>query len=131
MVYLGMSLFARLIFKGLVLMIGFSAQSQSEMNLHIHCDTAHFNYSDYVDSLPYYQQRMGRKKDLRIRDKKLELAFYVALNRYPELHLRSIKLRLKSIGSTMQAQPTPNFMVKRKSKRAYRIFVNDNPEYTG
>lgn len=126
-----MSLFARLIFTGLVLMIGFSAQSQSEMNLHIHCDTAHFNYSDYVDSLPYYQQRMGRKKELRIRDKKLELAFYVALNRYPELHHRSITVKLKSITSTMQAQPTPNFIVKRKNKRAYRIFVNDNPELTG
>ena len=126
-----MSLFARLIFTGLVLMIGFSAQSQSEMNLHIHCDTAHFNYSDYVDSLPYYRQRMGRKKELRIRDKKLELAFYVALNRYPELHHRSITVKLKSISSTMQAQPTPNFIIKRKNKRAYRIFVNDNPELTG
>ena len=126
-----MSLFARLIFKGLVLMIGFSAQSQSEMNLHIHCDTAHFHYSDYVDSLPCYQQKMGRKKDLRIQDKKLELAFYVALNRYPELHDRSIILKLKSISSTMQAQPSPNFIFKRKKKRAYRIFVNDNPELTG
>ena len=126
-----MSLFTRLIFTGLVLMIGFSAQSQSEMNLHIHCDTAHFHYSDYVDSLPYYQQKMGQKKDLRIQDKKLELAFYVALNRYPELHHRSITVKLKSISSTMQAQPTPNFIVKRKNKRAYRIFVNDNPELTG
>ena len=126
-----MSLFARLIFTGLVLMIGFSAQSQSEMNLHIHCDTAHFYYSDFVDSLTYYQQKMGQKKDLRIQDKKLELAFYVALNRYPELHHRSIILKLKSISSTMQAQPTPNFIVKRKNKRAYRIFVNDNPELTG
>ena len=126
-----MSLFARLIFTGLVLMIGFSAQSQSEMNIHIHCDTAHFNYSDYVDSLPYYQQKMGRKKDLHIQNKKLELAFYVALNRYPELHHRSITVKLKSISSTMQAQPIPNFIVKRKNKRAYRIFVNDNPERTG
>ena len=31
----------------------------------------------------------------------------------------------------MQAQPTPNFIVKRKNKRAYRIFINDNPELTG
>ena len=31
----------------------------------------------------------------------------------------------------MQAQPTPNFIFKRKNKRAYCIFVNDNPELTG
>ena len=110
-----MSLFARLIFTGLVLMIGFSAQSQSEMNLHIHCDTAHFYYSDFVDSLTYYQQKMGQKKDLRIQDKKLELAFYVALNRYPELHHRSIILKLKSISSTMLC-PLPISLSKERTK---------------
>ena len=100
------------------------------MNLHIHCDTAHFYYSDFVDSLTYYQQKMGQKKDSSSRIK-IGTCFYVALNRYPELHHRSIILKLKSISSTMQAQPTPNFIVKRKNKRAYRIFVNDNPELTG
>ncbi len=126
-----MPFYYRLLPIGLVLLLSSPFCSQADLDLHIHCDTAHFHYSDYVDSLPYYQQKMGQKKDLRIQDKKLELAFYVALNRYPELHHRNIILKLKSISSTMQAQPTPNFIVKRKSKRSYRIFVNDNPELTG
>ena len=31
----------------------------------------------------------------------------------------------------MQAQPSPNFIYKRKNKRGYSIFVNNNPELTG
>ena len=100
-------------------------------HIHIDCDTAHFHYMDYIDSLSHYENKMGEKKHLNTSDKKLTLAFYVALIHYPELHDKRISLRLKPLVSTMQAQPTPNFIVKRKSKRSYRIFVNDNPELTG
>ena len=99
--------------------------------IHIDCDTAHFHYSEYIDSMAFYEKRMGEKKHLNTKDERLTLAFYVALSHYPELHDKRISLRLKALVSTMQAQPSPNFIVKRKSKRAYRIFVNDNPELTG
>ena len=98
---------------------------------HINCDTAHFHYTDYADSLPLFVQKMGTKKELKTNDKRLQTAFYVALSRYPELHRKKITLRLKAIPSTMQAQPNANFLLKRKDKRGYRIFVNDNPESTG
>lgn len=99
--------------------------------IHIDCDTAHFHYSEYIDSMAFYEKHMGDKKHLNTSDEKLKLAFYVALSHYPELHDKRITLKLKPLVSTMQAQPTPNFIVKRKSKRSYRIFVNDNPELTG
>ena len=98
---------------------------------HINCDTAHFHYTDYADSLPLFIQKMGSKKELKTNDKRLQTAFYVALSRYPELHRKKITLRLKSIPSTMQAQPDASFLFKRRVKRGYHIFVNDNPHHTG
>ena len=99
--------------------------------IHIDCDTAHFHYSEYIDSMAFYEKRMGEKKHLNTSDERLTLAFYVALSHYPELHDKRISLRLKPLVSTMQAHPSPNFIIKRKSKRSYRIFVNDNPDLTG
>jgi len=104
---------------------------EGQIPFHIECDTAHFHYIDYIDSLSHYENKMGEKKHLNTSDKKLTLAFYVALSHYPELHDKRISLRLKPLVSTMQAQPSPNFIIKRKSKRSYRIYVNDNPELTG
>ena len=52
-------------------------------DLHIDCDTAHFHYMDYIDSLSHYENKMGEKKHLNTSDKKLKLAFYVALSHYP------------------------------------------------
>ena len=98
---------------------------------HLNCDTAHFHYTDYADSLPFFVGIMGKKKELKTNDKRLQTAFYVALSRYPELHGKKISLRLKSIPSTMQAQPDASFLFKRRVKRGYHIFVNDNPEPTG
>ena len=74
---------------------------------------------------------MGSKKYLNTNDERLKLAFYVALTRYPELHHTRVILKHKPINSTMQAQPSPEFMFKRKNKRGYRIFVNNNPLRTG
>lgn len=99
--------------------------------LHIECDTAHFYFEDYIDSMNYYEIQMGAKKNLSAIDERLKLAFYVALSHYPELHHKKISLKLKPINSTMQAQPSPSFIFKRKNKRGYSIFVNNNPELTG
>ena len=30
--------------------------------LHIECDTAHFHFEDYIDSMNYYETQMGAKK---------------------------------------------------------------------
>ena len=106
------------------------AQKEHSM-AHIHCDTTHFHYTDYADSLSHFIQRMGNKKELKTNDKRLQTAFYVALSRYPELHQKKITLRLKSIPSTMQAQPDASFLLKRRENRGYHIFVNNNPEPTG
>lgn len=95
------------------------------------CDTARYSLKDYADSLSHYEHIMGGKKSLNTTDQKLKLAFYVALAHYPELHDKKISLKLKSIKSTMQAQPSPSFIVKRKNKRGYSIFVNNNPNLTG
>ena len=78
-----------------------------------------------------YETQMGKNKNLSTNDERLKLAFFVALNRYPELHRKRITLKHKAINSTMQAQPSPDFFFQRKSKRAYRIFVNNNPDLTG
>ena len=107
----------------------FSQNLNSE--IHIDCDTTSYNFNDYVDSLSAYEMQMGNKKHLHTKDKRLKLAFYVALQHYPELQHKKISLKLKSIGSTMQAQPSPNFIVKRKIKRGYSIFVNNNSDLTG
>lgn len=112
------------------IIIGFPVKLDAQQ-LHIECDTTHFHFEDYVDSMNYYEIQMGAKKTLNTSDDRLKLAFYVALNRYPELHNTKITLKHKSINSTMQAQPSPEFLFKRKSKRAYRIFVNNNPDLTG
>ena len=84
--------------------------------IHINCDTAHFHYSEYIDSMAFYEKRMGEKKHLNTRDERLTLAFYVALSHYPELHDKRISLRLKPLVSTMQVHPSPNFIIKRKAK---------------
>lgn len=109
--------------------IVFSQNLNSEVL--VNCDTTSYNFNDYVDSLSAYEIQMGNKKHLHTKDKRLKLAFYVALQHYPELQHKKISLKLKSINSTMQAQPSPNFIVKRKIKRGYSIFVNNNSDLTG
>jgi hypothetical protein len=97
----------------------------------VNCDTTSYKLNEYIDSLKNYEEQMGKKKHLHTDDERLKLAFYVALSYYPELHHKKISLKLKSIKSTMQAQPSPNFIVKRKIKRGYSIFVNNNSDLTG
>ena len=119
------------IFSLYFLHLGILFAQNSHLSHKINCDTAHFHFEDYVDSMEQYELRMGAKKNLSTGDERLKLAFYVALNRYPELHHTRITLKHKPINSTMQAQPSPDFLLQRKSKRAYRIFVNNNPDLTG
>ena len=112
------------------IIIGLPVKSDAQQ-LYIECDTAHFGFEDYIDSMNYYEIQMGAKKNLSTSDERLKLAFFIALNRYPELHRKRITLKHKAINSTMQAQPSPDFLFKRKSKRTYQIFVNNNPNLTG
>jgi hypothetical protein len=112
------------------IIIGLPVKSDAQQ-LHIECDTAHLHFEDYIDSMNYYEIQIGAKKNLSTNDERLKLAFYVALNRYPELYDTRITLKHKPISSTMQAQPSPDFLFKKKSKRVYRIFVNNNPNLTG
>lgn len=111
--------------------IGIIFAQNSHLSPKINCDTAYFHFEDYIDSMKIYETQMGKNKNLSTNDERLKLAFFVALNRYPELHPKRITLKHKAINSTMQAQPSPDFFFQRKSKRAYRIFVNNNPDLTG
>ena len=111
--------------------LGILFAQNSHLSHKINCDTAHFHFEDYVDSMKQYELIMGAKKNLNTNDERLKLAFYVALHRYPELHHTRITLNHKAINSTMQAQPSPDFLLQRKSNRSYRIFVNNNPDLTG
>ena len=113
------------------LSIGNACAQHEHSMAHIHCDTTHFHYTDYADSLSQFMQRMGNKKELKTNDKRIKTAFYLALSHYPELHQKKITLRLKSIQSTMQAQPDAAFLFKLKRNRGYHIFVNNNYEPTG
>ncbi len=49
----------------------------------------------------------------------------VALSYYPELKDTRIRIRQKNIKTTMQCLPAPNFLFRRKAKRAYRINIDN------
>lgn len=97
----------------------------------ISCDTSAFDFASYKDSLSYYQSFYGRKKEAKIEDEKLKLAFYVALRHYPELNDASLNLKLKSISTTMQAQPKWTFIFRTKENRGYQILINRDNTING
>jgi hypothetical protein len=101
-----------------------SFAQEIHQDFRIDCDTNLYLLEDYQDSLAFYEKEFGGKKKINIRDKKLKLAFYVALRHYPELKDVSIKVDLKKISATMMAQPTYSFLFHRKEKRHYQIIVN-------
>lgn len=97
---------------------------ETHLDFKTDCDTNFYLLKDYQDSLAFYEKEFGGKKKINIRDKKLKLAFYVALRHYPELKNAHIKVDFKKISATMMAQPTFGFLFHRKEKRRYQIFVN-------
>jgi hypothetical protein len=102
---------------------------------HIHaeidCDTSVFKYASYKDSLLFYENYFGKDKEASVDDPKLKLAFFVALRHYPELKNVDLKIRLKKINVTMQAQPEWTFLFKSKVKRDYQILVNRDNTING
>lgn len=119
-----------LLFFSLFFMIHCSAQ-ECHFNMDITCDTAKFEFADYKDSLSYYESLYGRKKDAKIKDDKLKLAFYVALRHFPEINDVSLKLKLKNISATMQAQPKWTFIFRTKENRGYQILINRDNTING
>jgi len=97
----------------------------------IECDTTKFILEEYQDSLSFYESFYGKNKDVKIKDKHLKLAFFLALRHYPELEETNMKIRLKSISATMQAQPKWSFLFKSKENRAYQILVNKDNSVNG
>ncbi len=95
-------------------------------NLEIFCDTNRFEIKHYEDSLTYYQLKFAENHHLKTRDKKLQLAYYVALTHYPELYDENITMRKKKISTTMQAQPKWHFIFKNKKNREYLVLVNSS-----
>jgi hypothetical protein len=108
----------------LQLVICISFGQETHLDFKTDCDTNFYLLKDYQDSLAFYEKEFGGKKKINIRDKKLKLAFYVALRHYPELKNAHIKVDLKKISATMMAQPNFGFLFHRKEKRRYQIFVN-------
>ena len=92
--------------------------------IHIDCDTAHFHYSEYIDSMAFYEKRMGEKKHLNTRDERLTLAFYVALSHYPELHDKRISLRLKSSCKYHAGASKSQFYHQEKKQKSHTAFLS-------
>ena len=127
---LRLSLSCIILIASLVISINSHAQ-KSHLGINIQCDTIFYDYNNYADSLMLYKKKYGRKRHLHTKDNKLKLAFYVALSHYPELYDAKICLHLKSIASTMQAQPKADFIFRRKKNRKYKILVNNNSNING
>lgn len=108
-----------------------SFAQKCDFQLDITCDTSKFDFADYIDSLSYFESLYGRKKDTKINDEKLKLAYYVALRHYPELKDATLNLKLKSISTTMQAQPKWTFIFRTKENRAYQILINRDNTING
>jgi len=97
----------------------------------IFCDTSYCDVSQYLDSLKSYEKKYAGKHEVKTDDLSLKLAYYVALSHYPELQQVHVKLRLKPLPTTMQAQPQWDFLLHTRKNRAYQIYVNINEGYTG
>lgn len=82
----------------------------------------YFVEADYIDSLPIFIERFG--KDKTVPDS-LQLPFYIALSRYPELHDNKIVVEGSIMFNTMQARPARKSIFSRASKRTYKIFINN------
>lgn len=54
----------------------------------------------------------------------LEIPFYIAISQFPELKDVYIDVKKKHFDLTLQAQPVPNFIFKKKVDRKYRINLN-------
>ena len=116
-----------------IILLLFSANlfGQNEACNILFCDTLHSNFSQYKDSLSNYEANFGSHHKIKTDDDKLKLAYYVALTHYPELKEAHVKLKMKPISSTMQAQPKWDFLFRTKKNRNYQIFVNTSESYTG
>ena len=95
-------------------------------DLEIFCDTSRLDFVQYKDSLSQFKMEFGKKHKLKTKDNKLQLAYYVALRHYPELHSEKITLKQKKINTTMQAQPKWHFIFKNKANREYTVIVNSS-----
>jgi hypothetical protein len=104
---------------------------QKESHYLIFCDTLHCDFSKYMDSLSIYEERYASNHKITSDDQNLKLAYYVALSHYPELKDACVKLKPKSLSSTMQAQPRWDFLFRSKRNRNYKIFVNTDENNTG
>lgn len=105
------------------------AQDTNEITPEI---SAHFLQKDqYSDSIQFYRKLYKRTKRIQKKEENLELAFYVALQYYPELKDTKISVKLKKIKSTMMAQPDADFIVKSRNDRKYRILINSSKELNG
>lgn len=81
-----------------------------------------FFEANYKDSLEVYEKRFGENK--KVPDT-LKLPFYVALSYYPELQNSIIKIEGRIMFTTMEARPSNSSVFRRKSKRVYKIYINN------
>ncbi len=87
------------------------------------------NSRDSSETIDVLREKYGKNK---IIPKEIEKECLMALSHFPELAGTTIVFKYKTIKFTMQTQPDLNFIVKKRSKRSYKIEVNDNAKaYTG
>lgn len=82
----------------------------------------YFVEEDYKDSLPIFIERFGKNKSV---PDSLQLPFYIALSRYPELYDNKIVVEGSIMFNTMQARPAKKSIFSRASNRTYKIFINN------
>lgn len=109
----------------------FCFNGTSQHVVEIDCDTMRYEYAAYADSIGYYEDLFAGTHEAKVSDNRLRLAYFVALRHYPELKQAKVKLKLKPISSTMQAQPRWDFIFQKRSARSYAVFVNSNASITG
>lgn len=104
---------------------------KAQHTLEVDCDTTRYEYSVYADSLGYYEDLFAGDHQVKVMDKRLRLAYFVALRHYPELKKVKVKLIEKPIASTMQAQPKWDFIFHKRKERKYTVCVNSDASITG
>ena len=120
-----------ILFSWSILLLENRAIAQDTIEIAPEISTHFLQQENYIDSLSVYRKLYKRSKRIEKKEELLELAFYVALQHYPELKDTKIRVKLKKIKSTMLAQPDADFIVKSRNDRKYRILINSSREYNG
>lgn len=86
----------------------------------------------FADSIVHLTDslQIGYAKNKNLPDD-YRLQILTALSYYPELTDLEIEFVFKPLKTTMACRPAADFIFRRRKKRTYRIFINNNTEFAG